>query len=198
VVSSVLLSSDCQSWETPTPFYQALNARWHFSLDVCASPNNAKTSRFFTPEQDGLKQSWAGERCFMNPPYAPPQAACKSRCSKKRCERRGSHTSVYVPGQIDWVRKAYDEVVSNNCELVACLLPARTDTAVFHDLVMKASEVWFIKGRLQFVGAPANAVFPSMVVLFDVRCRWRGTPIFNTISGSLGKFYEQNRSAETC
>lgn len=186
MVANALLTSNSQTWETPDSFYLSLHKRWDFTIDVCALPENTKHPRFFSPADNGLAQSWAGERCFMNPPYAPPQAACKKGCNKRRCAERGYHFSEYIPGQIDWIRKAYTEVMENNCELVACLLPARTDTVAFHEYVMKASEVFFIKGRLQFVGAAANAVFPSMVVLYDARCKWGGLPIFNSLSSKLG------------
>ena len=50
--------SDC--WETPDAFFRALDAEFHFTLDVCALPVNAKCREFYTPKQDGLKQPWSG------------------------------------------------------------------------------------------------------------------------------------------
>lgn len=41
-----------------------------FTLDVAAAPHNAKCEKFFTREDDGLAQSWAGERVWCNPPYS--------------------------------------------------------------------------------------------------------------------------------
>jgi len=61
-----------------------------------------------------------------------------------------------------WVQKAYEADAT-----VVCLLPARTDTAWWHDYVMKG-EVRFIRGRLHFSGHKWNAPFPSAVVIF--RC----------------------------
>lgn len=50
--------------------------------------------------------------------------------------------------------------------LVVLLIPARTDTAYFHDYIYhKAREVRFIRGRLRFNEA-GPAPFPSMVVVF--------------------------------
>lgn len=47
------------------------------------------------------------------------------------------------------------------------LIPARTDTRWFHDLVLpRADEIRFIKGRLRFGGAKNPAPFPTMVVIF--------------------------------
>ena len=64
-----------------------------------------------------------------------------------------------------WVRKCYEE--SRKGSLVVMLIPARTDTAYFHDYIYhKAKEVRFIRGRLHFNDCPNAAPFPSMVVIF--------------------------------
>src|SRR5215510_5491819 len=55
-------------WETPQWFFDQLHAEFGFTLDVCASPLNAKCSRYFTRDQDGLAQPWEGV-CWCNPPY---------------------------------------------------------------------------------------------------------------------------------
>lgn len=55
---------------TPRAFFDELDAEFHFTVDVAARPENALCSRYFTPEDDGLKQDWTGERCWMNPPYS--------------------------------------------------------------------------------------------------------------------------------
>ncbi len=47
------------------------------------------------------------------------------------------------------------------------LLPARTDTKWFHDIILpNAEEIRFIKGRLKFGDAKNSAPFPSMIVIF--------------------------------
>ncbi len=66
---------------------------------------------------------------------------------------------------------------------VVCLIPARTDTAYWHNHVMKAKEIRFVKGRLKFERSRKeyealkergelkklnnSATFPSAVVVFD-------------------------------
>lgn len=63
-----------------------------------------------------------------------------------------------------WVRKAcYSRA------LTVMLLPARTDTAWFHDYIYEnpCVKVRFLRGRIKFVGGNSNAPFPSMVVIFD-------------------------------
>ena len=53
-------------------------------------------------------------------------------------------------------------------EIAVFLIPARTDTKWFHDLVLpNAREIRFLKGRLKFGGATFNAPFPSMIVVFE-------------------------------
>jgi len=54
-----LFTSDRGDWATPPNFFDKLDAEFHFTLDVCASPNNNKCKRFLTKEQNGLIQDWA-------------------------------------------------------------------------------------------------------------------------------------------
>jgi phage N-6-adenine-methyltransferase len=141
MVDRVLFSSNSSEWETPDDFFQEWNKRYKLNLDVCASKKNHKLKRYFTKKDDALKRPWKG-RCWMNPPYGRN-----------------------VTGL--WVQKAYDEVfVHRNAEVVVCLLPSRTDTRWFHDLVWKKAGVTFVRGRLKFVGAENGAPFPSLVAVF--------------------------------
>ncbi len=66
--TDLMFSSAKCEWETPQATFDALNAEFGFEIDVCALPENAKCARYFTPEMDGLAQSWEGV-CWMNPPY---------------------------------------------------------------------------------------------------------------------------------
>ena len=133
---NVHFSSKTDLWATPQNFFDKYNAIYNFELDVCALPENAKCSKFFTPEQNGLSQDWHG-KCWMNPPYGKTIK--------------------------DWVKKAFES--SKNGALVVCLLPARTDTAWWHDYCMKG-KIEFIRGRLKFGGSKNSAPFPSAIVIF--------------------------------
>ena len=134
-----LFSSNTDEWATPSSTFAELDAEFHFTLDPCATDQNHKCARYYTREQDGLAQDWGGEKVFCNPPYG--------RAIK------------------DWVRKCHDEARKPDT-LVVLLIPARTDTAYFHDYIYhKAREVRFIRGRLHFNDA-GPAPFPSMVVVF--------------------------------
>ena len=63
-----MFSSKTDVWATPQDFFDKINLEFNLDLDVCAIPENAKCEKFFSPEQDGLKQEWDGN-CWMNPPY---------------------------------------------------------------------------------------------------------------------------------
>ena len=137
----VMFSSKSGEWSTPQDFFEKLNWRFGpFDLDPCANPANTKCANFFTEVEDGLTKDWEGFRLFVNPPYG-----------------RG----------IDkWIKKGYLESQKKNTRVVM-LIPARPDTKYWHEYVMKASEVYFVKGRLKFGDSQNSAPFPSAVVVFD-------------------------------
>ena len=135
------LTSNSNEWATPQKFYEELDAEFHFNLDPCSTHENAKCERHFTLEDNGLTRDWGGARVFCNPPYGREIAA--------------------------WVRKCYEESRKPDT-LVVMLIPARTDTAYFHDFIYhKADEIRFIRGRLHFNESKQGAPFPSMVVIFN-------------------------------
>ena len=139
MITTGLFTSNTDLWATPQHFFDKLNQRFNFDLDVCALPENAKCDKYFTPEIDGLKQDWNGT-CFMNPPYGREIGK--------------------------WVEKAYNESQKGN--VIVALLPARTDTKWFHDHIymMYGVEFELLKGRLKFGNSKNSAPFPSMVVVF--------------------------------
>ena len=133
----LMFSSKTDLWETPQDLFDKLNNEFHFTLDVCATPENAKCDSFYTKEQDGLSQPWKGV-VWCNPPYG---------------KQIGS-----------WVRRGFFASLSGNT--VVMLLPARTDTRWFHEYIYGKAEIRFIRGRLKFGGSKNSAPFPSMVVVF--------------------------------
>lgn len=68
MTNNALFSSATDMWETPKDLFDNLDEEFGFQTDVCAVKQNAKCQRFYTPEQDGLKQIWTGV-CWCNPPY---------------------------------------------------------------------------------------------------------------------------------
>lgn len=55
---------------TSPDFFATVDVVYGFTLDVAASAANTKCERYFTAEQDGLRQSWADEMVWCNPPYS--------------------------------------------------------------------------------------------------------------------------------
>ena len=68
MISKVFFSSETDEWETPQWLFDQWDMEFHFTLDVCATPENAKCSRYFTKQENGLGQKWTGT-CWCNPPY---------------------------------------------------------------------------------------------------------------------------------
>ena len=148
-MNAALLSSKKMDWCTPIDFFNELNKEFNFVLDAAATDETAKCKDYFTPETDGLKQSWKriDGAVFCNPPYGREIGK--------------------------WVKKAYEESTKHDTTIVL-LIPARTDTTYFHNYIYKRAEIRFIRGRLKFTDengiAGDAAPFPSMVVIYNGRC----------------------------
>lgn len=135
-----MFSSNTDLWSTPQELFDDLDRVYRFDVDVCATPENAKCSTFYTKEQDGLAQEWRGT-CWMNPPYG------------REIGR--------------WVAKARRSAEENGATVV-CLLPARTDTRWWHEHCLFGS-VEFVRGRIKFGGSKTGAPFPSAIVVFGAK-----------------------------
>lgn len=109
-IYEVLYSSRSEEWGTPQDLFDKLDAEFHFDVDVCATGKNAKCSKFFTKEHDGLKQSWLGKTVWCNPPYGKKiaewvkKAYLESRagggvhCSpSSRKNRHAIFSRLYIP-----------------------------------------------------------------------------------------------------
>lgn len=59
-MTAYMPQAETVEWATPQHLFDELNEEFGFTLDVCATPENAKCDQFFTKEQDGLKQIWGG------------------------------------------------------------------------------------------------------------------------------------------
>lgn len=146
-----MTSSGKDDWETPAWLFDQLNDEFHFTLDPCCTHKTAKCHKHYTPEENGLLQDWGGEIVFCNPPYS-----------------RKTRTN---PGQIAWVQKCAAEAKKPGTVVVA-LLPARTDTELFHSYIYGKAEIRFLKGRVSFLDNGKEAgkpLFGSMI------CIWRYT-----------------------
>lgn len=115
---------------TPVTLFQELDARFDFTVDVAASAENTKCARYFTRKDDGLTESWVGERVWCNPPYSSIEP---------------------------WVRKAWQEW-NRGADLIVMLLPAnRTEQGWWQRWVEPALREQtslrceFLPGRTKFL-----------------------------------------------
>lgn len=122
---------------TAPEVFDPLHARFGFTLDVAALPHNAKLERYFTPAEDGLAQSWAGERVWCNPPY-----------------------SFIEP----WVEKAW---ASGAALVVMLLPANRTEQGWWQRHIEPRRDVpggvrvEFLKGRMRFIAMDADSIKPN-------------------------------------
>ena len=155
---SACLSTGKDDWETPDDLFATYDKLvGGFVLDAAANESNHLCPEWLGPGglvEDALSISWepwlTKGAIWLNPPY-----------------RRGL--------QAKFVRKACAEG-SAGVKSIYCLLPARTDTKLFHDTILPFGEVTFLRGRLKFTingqpvrdkrGRPVGAPFPSMIVVF--------------------------------
>ena len=130
-----------QEWETPDSLYDPLAKEFRFTLDAAADGKNARCKKFFTKEQDGLKQDWGKNTVWLNPPY-------------------GAKTHKIS----DWIKKSY--AASLEGATVVVLIPARTNTEWFHQYCLAHAEVRFVRGRPKFGGATHGLPQPLCLVIF--------------------------------
>lgn len=117
---------------TEPEFVRGLEERFGqaFSLDVAAAAHNTKAPMYFDREMDGLKQSWAGERIWCNPPYS---------------------------NLGDWMAKAWSEW--QHTRGIVMLLPAnrveqkwwQEYVEPFRDRIGSPLSVEFLPGRMRFI-----------------------------------------------
>jgi phage N-6-adenine-methyltransferase len=140
---------------TPRPLFLDLHREFGFTLDACATKESAKLDRYFTKQDDGLKQSWKGQRVFFNPPWSDIES---------------------------WVLKAWREC--ERAELAVGLLPVWTDRQWWHDHVEKVRDTpssplrtRFLRGRIRF-GHPGNpdGVGVESPNFWCCLLIWRGEP----------------------
>lgn len=146
--NSTALKSNRDDWRTPQDLFTTLDKEFMFDLDAAADQHNALCYHYFSQQDSAFDNEWyvtdPGCRAFCNPPY--------SRKVK------------------EWLVRGYEQSKKHDM-IVVFLVPARTDTTWWHDVVMKhAYEIRLVKGRIKF-GLPDVKLepcpFPSAVVVFN-------------------------------
>lgn len=135
--------------QTAPEHFDPLHARFGFTIDVAATPENAKLPRFYTVLEDGLTQTWAGERVWCNPPYSSIEPWLVKAWREFECEDYGE---------------------SNPPALIVMLLPAnRCEQGWWQRHVEPRREeratrglhVEFLPGRMRFIRTGSTEVGPN-------------------------------------
>lgn len=148
-----------QNWATPWWVIRAVEAEYRskIDLDVCSKHSDKKATRYIAPVGkvsshpedpiaiDGLAADtiWQADHAWCNPPF---------------CD--------IAP----WLQKAHASVAAQTCKRVTLIVPAKTDTAWWHDWIPRAQDVIFLRPRVRYMiggrqgGSPA---FGSAIVSFE-------------------------------
>ena len=97
-MNQVLFSSKSCEWATPQTVFCELNEEFNFTLDPCATAENAKCKKYYTKADDGLNQDWGGETVFCNPPYGKEIAKWIEKCAM-HAKSGGGGCSNVDPGK---------------------------------------------------------------------------------------------------
>ena len=123
---------------TDPTFFALMDQRFGpFTVDAAASTLNAKCERFWTIEDNGLVQPWAGENVWCNPPYSDLRR---------------------------WTFKAWSEL---SALVVMLLPANRTEQGWWQGLIEPYRDrglglsVEFLPGRMRFVKPGSEAIGPN-------------------------------------
>ena len=136
MMNESLFKSGRQDWQTPSEVFDPLNAEFGFTIDAAASQENALLPRYWTEEDDSPNQPWGSERVWCNPPYGREQ------------------------------KRFIEKAAKMEADVAVLLIPARPDTAAWHNWIFPYAEVRFVRGRIKFVGGEFAAPFPTAIVIW--------------------------------
>lgn len=135
---------DRDSRFTPLAFMEKIYVAFgEVDLDPCAdllSPVIAKRRVLPSEGGNGLVDEWSGRLAFVNPPFSE---------------------------LLLWLRRAHGQWQSGNVTTVVCLIPVRTDSAWFHDVMSFDADMFLLQGRIAFLdslGRSQNTPFGLMLL----------------------------------
>jgi transcriptional regulator with XRE-family HTH domain len=136
---------DRDSRFTPPEFLDCLHAAFGpIDLDPCGHPlSPVMAQRRILPCEggDGLIDDWSGAFAFVNPPFS---------------------------ALLKWLRRAHDQWRAGNVETVVCLVPVRTDSALFHETLSADADIYLLRGRVRFLdprGGAQHTPFSLMLLV---------------------------------
>lgn len=165
--------ADRDSRFTPLDFmihiYEAFG---DIDLDPCGhrlSPVVARRRILFDEGGDGLVDEWSGRLAFVNPPF--------SELTK-------------------WLERAHGEWMAGRVATVVCLVPVRTDSALFHDRISADADIYLLRGRIRFLdptGHGQPTPFSLMVLTLGAELAQR-----EVFARSVPGFWLVRKSSEDC
>jgi transcriptional regulator with XRE-family HTH domain len=124
---------DRDSRFTPPDFMENIYAAFgQIDLDPCGhllSPVIARRRILLSDGRDGLVENWSARTVFVNPPFSE---------------------------LLKWLRRVHDQWRVGNVETVICLVPVRTDSAWFHDVLSADADIYLLRGRVRFLDPRGN------------------------------------------
>lgn len=139
-MSHKYLSTGNNEHPTPQKLFDSINKIFGFVCDVSATKENAKCDKFYTKEDDALKQNWDDVSIWCNPPYSKDL-------------------------QPQFIKKAYESSKEYNNTIVL-LIPFRPDTKVWHEYIYGKADIYIFNGRPKFY-ADKSPTYPSALVVFS-------------------------------
>lgn len=133
-------------FQTPDNLFKQLNDIYTFTVDSACCSYNCKLSYgfYFDKDKDGLKENWSGHRVFCNPPFS---------------------------NKADWIKKAHDEVLNNNCNICVMVLPTNClDSIAWHTYIEGKFTYEILRGRVSFInpesGKPQTGNNAGTVIIY--------------------------------
>ena len=124
---------DRDSRFTPPDFLEHIYAAFgRIDIDPCAhelSPVIAQRRILLAEGGDGLLDDWSGRLAFVNPPYS---------------------------ATLIWLKRAYEQWTASKVETVVCLVPMRTDSQWFQDVLSRDADIFSLRGRVRFLDTNGN------------------------------------------
>ena len=131
-------------WYTPVQYIDAAReVMGEIDLDPATSEfgqGRIKAKKYYTVENDGLKQSWCG-KVWMNPPYSQPEIKY-------------------------FISKLISELGAKNTKEAIVLTHNYTDTEWFHGLISVADCICFTKGRIKYEKHDGTIACPTQGAAF--------------------------------
>lgn len=162
---------DRDSRFTPPDFMASIySAFGDIDIDPCGNElSSVIAHRYILPSRggDGLNDDWSGRLAFVNPPYSE---------------------------LLKWLKRAHEQWTAGKVETVICLVPTRTDSPWFQEVLSRDADLFLIQGRVRFLdsrGKGQHTPFSLMLVALGTSPEQR-----SRYAGLVGGYWVKRSSVE--